>query len=436
MLDKIFDNPDLENYMFSFEEGQIIFMEGDENQDLFILISGQLDVLKGNNRIAEITRPGDPFGEMSFLIGARRTATVRARSEGKAIRIPKKEITAFLERFPETASYITRLLASRLDETSQVMFGLKEFCDKLPDAVFLTNREGKVLTWNAVAEDMYGRTWARMHHRPVEEIYEEPEEYKSYLEEAQSGYSMKEKVLRIRHPEKGIRYISTSTTVLYDGHHNFQGILSLGRDVTKFREMEKKYRKFRNRIIPSFLLLCLIAAALFLFYPRISKEPTYIESERKQEFRNQLGKDFLLLESLLRDPLSSRDRSKTCQVMKAFFDIQGTELMPYRGLVILNDNLTVFDAYSIQAQEETDMIGTSYAGIEFKGNEGSLHRVLTLYRVDKDHPMGKKGIEVAFEMKKDNHFMGWLLFQMDVDLLKARYDMTEKELEGFRFNRP
>ncbi len=435
MLDKIFDNPDLENYIFSFKEGQTIFMEGDDSQDLFILISGQLDVLKGNNRIAEITRQGDPFGEMSFLLGARRTATVRARAEGKAIRIPKKEITAFLDRFPETASYITRLLASRLDETSQVMFGLKEFCDKLPDAVFLTNREGKILTWNAVAEAMYGRTWAQMHHRPVEEIYEEPDEYRRCLEEAQSGYSIKEEVLRIRHPEKGTRFISTSTTVLYDGHHNFQGILSLGRDVTKFREMEKKYRRFRNRIIPSFLLLCLIGAALFLFYPRISKESSFIERERKQEFRNQLGRDSLLLESLLKDPLSVRDRSKTSQVMKTFFDIQGTEPMPYRGLVILDDNLTVFDAYSARVPEETEMIGNSYAGIEFRGNEGSLHKVLTLYRVDKDHPMGKKGIEVAFEIKKDNRFIGWLLFQMDEELLKARYNVTEEELEEFGFKK-
>ena len=49
--------------------------------------------------------------------------------------------------------------------------------------------------------------------------------------------------------------------------------------------------------------------------------------------------------------------------------------------------------------------------------------------------MGKKGIEVAFEIKKDNRFIGWLLFQMDEELLKARYNVTEEELEELRFKK-
>jgi len=62
-----------------------------------------------------------------------------------------------------------------------------------------------------------------MRHRSVEEIYEDPEEYRTFLDKVVSGDAIREKTLMIRHPEKGLCHISTSTTALYDGQHNFQG---------------------------------------------------------------------------------------------------------------------------------------------------------------------------------------------------------------------
>lgn len=120
--------------------------------------------------------------------------------------------------------------------------------------------------------------------------------------------------------------------------------------------------------------------------------------------------------------------------MKEFFNIQETALIPYTGLVLLDRNKKVFDAYSLKMDTETlEMAGSSYAGIEFRGSERSLHRVLSLYRADKDHPMGSKGIEIAFELNKDNQFLGWLVFQMNVDLLAKRYGLDEETLKKFQF---
>ena len=62
--------------------------------------------------------------------------------------------------------------------------------------------------------------------------------------------------------------------------------------------------------------------------------------------------------------------------------------------------------------------------------------MLTLYRVDKDHPMGHKGIEITFEMNKDDHFLGWLVFQMDMDLLGQEYGIDEEGLKRFQFKKP
>jgi len=433
MLDEVINNPDLDKYLTTFETDQIIFLEGDDSQDLHVLVFGKLDIIKGNKSISEITEIGALFGEMSFLLGTRRTATVKAKSDVKAIRIPKDEITSFLREFPDVAHEITKLLAQRLDETSRILHGLKEFCDQLPDAVILTDRDGKILSWNTSAEKVYGRDEHQMRYKSVEEIYEEPRAYKDFLDEVQARYSVREKILKIRHPEMGARFVSTSTTVLYDGHHNFQGVLSLGRDVTAVQNLERRYQRARNWLLPSLILLAFLVTAIFFGYPYFSKGLQAMDI-KKQELRNQLAKDYILLKSLFADHFAAKNRSRTTQLMKGVFSIQEVATIPYTGLVLLDQNKEVFNAYSIKTNmEATKMVGSSYAGIEFQGSEGSLHRVLTLYRTDKDHPMGYKGIEIAFEMNKDSQFLGWLIFQMDVDLLEKAYGLDDEGLKRFEF---
>lgn len=434
MWDKIIASPDLAKYHTTYEKGQIIFFEGDDSQDLYFLVSGQLDIFRGKTKIREIAETGSLFGEMSFLLGGKRTATVKASNDVRAIRIPKDQVSGFLRQFPDLSQEICSLLARRLDETSQILYGLKTFCDHVPDAVILTDKEGKIITWNTAAEKLYGRDWDKMRRRSVEDIYEEPQRYKDFLEEVQLRHAVREKVLKIRHPERGTRYISTSTTVLYDGHNNFQGVLSLGRDVTMVKTLERRYRRARNWLIPAVFLLGLLAASVFFGHPYFSKYFRTTDIE-KRGLRNQIAKDYLLLKSLLVEHFAVGDRSKTSQLMKDFLRIQDTSSMPYTGLILLDKEKTVFDAYSMRAHKDTaEMLGETYAGTQFQGSEESLHEVLSFYRADKDHPMGYKGIEVAFELNKDNEFLGWLVFQMDVDLLREAHGIDEEGLKEFRFD--
>ena len=154
MLQDIVDNPELEKFIRTYGAGQLIFLEGEDSQDLYILISGEIEIIKGAKKIAEFSIPGTVFGEMSFLLGAARTASVQAKNEVKVVRIPKSDINSFLCDFPQMAQETTRLLAKRLDETSQVVSGLKEICDQLPDAVLLTDRDGSVLSFNTAAKKL------------------------------------------------------------------------------------------------------------------------------------------------------------------------------------------------------------------------------------------------------------------------------------------
>jgi PAS domain S-box-containing protein len=428
MLEEIINNPDLAKHFTTYEIGQTIFTEGDDSQDLYILVSGQLDILKGNQEMAEITEAGALFGEIPFLLGSKRTFTAKAKEPVTTLRIPKEEITTFLHEFPSVSKTITKLLAKRLNETSQILYGLKEFCDQLPDAVILTDQDQKVLSWNTAAEQLYGRDADQMQNSSVSKFYEEPQAYSEFLEEVKSKHSISEKVLTIKHPTKGKRFVSTSTTLLYDGHHNFQGVLSLGRDVTATENLQRKYRRARYWLIPSFISFALLALVVFFGYPYFSKGYHRVDS-RKMELRNQLVKDYLLLETQLLGLFENKDQSKMSRLMKDYFNMQENSVIPYTGLVLLDQEKKVFNAYSIQSDTDvSEIIGSSYSGLEFQSNKKSFHKLLVLYRASKNYPMGRKSIEIAFPMNKDERFIGWLVFQMDNEMLKQEYEMNEEDL--------
>jgi len=433
MLEDVINNVKVNRYIIPFEEGKAIFLEGDDSQDLFILVSGQLNVFKGNIKIAEITEKGSLFGEMSFLLKANRTATIKAGENVKAIRIPKDEITPFIHDFPEVAGKISKLLAKRLDETSRILYGLKEFCDQLPDAVIATDKNGKIITWNAAAEEVYGRSWDQMCNKSVEEIYEKPKVYKKLLEEIKKKRSVREKILSIRHPKNGTRFISTSSTLLQDDHNNFQGILSLGRDVTSVKTLEKKYHQTRYWLLPSLILIILMAIGVFWSHSHFSKRPQIVKVNHL-ELENRLSKDYILLKSMLVNPFETGNRSKTNQLMKDFLNTQKQDNVPYNGLVLLDNNKKVFDAYSKNTDTNiSPTINSSYKGIDFEDGKNSTHSVLTLYRADKDHPMGQKSIEIAFEMNNKNRRIGWLIFQLDLHRLKTDYGTDVSGSKKFIF---
>jgi PAS domain S-box-containing protein len=435
-IDEIISNPDLAKYLITFTSGQTIFLEGDDSQDLYILVAGQVEIFKGDKKIRDITEEGSVFGELSFFLGDKRTASVKAKTQVEVICIPKEEIMLFLEECPTAGPEIIRHLSQWLSETTQMLYGLKEVSDQLPDAVIMTDKEGRILVWNSAAERLYGRDWPRMRDTNVDEIYAKPDEYKNFLKEVQARYLAKEKVFDIKHPKKGIRCISTSFTVLYDGHQNFQGVLSLGRDVTATKKLEKKYKRTFFWLISAFILIGLLTATIFLGYPYFSKGHQVVDL-RQKELRNLLAKDYFLLNSWIADQLGGQNTEAISQKMKKFFNIQQTTAIPYTGLVLLDKDRKVVNAYSTKADISAgDMIDSSYAAIEFQGSEDSLHKVLTVYRTEKDHPMGKKGIEIAFELYKDKAFMGWLVFQMDMDSLTDTYGIDDKNLKKLHFDKP
>src|SRR5215468_10127553 len=98
-----------------FAAGTVVFREGDAGGDMFIVESGQIDILRkarGDEPVASLG-PGDFFGEMAMLEDQPRFASAVARSNVRALRIERAAFADVLKQNVEIAVRIMRKLVAR-----------------------------------------------------------------------------------------------------------------------------------------------------------------------------------------------------------------------------------------------------------------------------------------------------------------------------------
>ena len=66
-------------------------------------------------------------------------------------RLNTEKIDELLREFPSLAIQIPKILAQRLKDMTSAFYGFKEFCDRLPDAVLVSDNQGRVISWNTAA---------------------------------------------------------------------------------------------------------------------------------------------------------------------------------------------------------------------------------------------------------------------------------------------
>jgi type IV pilus assembly protein PilB len=101
-----------------FENGDTIIKEGNTDTSFYKLIQGCLEVFKGQNLIAEISQTNTYFGEMSSLVGSRRSATIRSKGRSIVKVFPGDKLGEVLENFPDISKQIIDTLVLRLNESS------------------------------------------------------------------------------------------------------------------------------------------------------------------------------------------------------------------------------------------------------------------------------------------------------------------------------
>jgi signal transduction histidine kinase len=98
-------------------EGDFLITEGDEADDLFVVVSGEFDVTKrsGTSEIP-LARvgPGAIQGELAALERGKRTASVQAVTDAEVLRIPYLAVRDLLSGEPDAALGIIRTVIGRL----------------------------------------------------------------------------------------------------------------------------------------------------------------------------------------------------------------------------------------------------------------------------------------------------------------------------------
>ena len=103
--------------------GTVVITQGDEPDDLFVVVSGAVDVSvvdEGPSRVVATLEAGDYFGEIGLLEKRPRTATVAAVTDSVLFRIPGEDFLRILNEGPRISTTLLAAVSNRLAVTSPV----------------------------------------------------------------------------------------------------------------------------------------------------------------------------------------------------------------------------------------------------------------------------------------------------------------------------
>ena len=118
--------------------GELVTQEGSLEKWIYILLSGSVSIEKEHKEIARLTEIGDTFGEMAFIDGKNRSASVSAREDTVCLVIDASFLMAG-NREQHLAFYaifyqiFAEILARRLRETSEELARVKADLDRCRD---------------------------------------------------------------------------------------------------------------------------------------------------------------------------------------------------------------------------------------------------------------------------------------------------------------
>ena len=102
----------------SAKAGEIIFKEGDEANQLFVIKSGEVGIRSGNRTLAELSA-NTIFGEMALIDDAPRSAMAVAKTDVELVPISEKQFLFLVSQTPYFALKVMRVLARRLRATNK-----------------------------------------------------------------------------------------------------------------------------------------------------------------------------------------------------------------------------------------------------------------------------------------------------------------------------
>ncbi len=125
--------------------GDLLFKEGDAARELYVVIDGEVEVLKKSRRSRDvrvaILGPNDSFGEMSIIDVQPRSATVRAVGPSRLLKMTSEDLDQLYRNDLKSYALITLNIARELSRRLRVTDGiLADFTANLLDEYVKTKR--------------------------------------------------------------------------------------------------------------------------------------------------------------------------------------------------------------------------------------------------------------------------------------------------------
>ncbi|MEL7058737.1 MAG: cyclic nucleotide-binding domain-containing protein [Acidobacteriota bacterium] len=133
-----------------YKARETVFQQGDRGTYMCLVQSGEFEVVQelgGYEKPVAVLERGDFFGEMSMLEDEPRTHSVRALTDGKLIKIRRREFPQLLDKKPDVSLRMIRKLGLRLSETEDMLLRARAGAASAAQAA--TEQVVQMVQWNA-----------------------------------------------------------------------------------------------------------------------------------------------------------------------------------------------------------------------------------------------------------------------------------------------
>ena len=125
--EEIKEEKKLERILKKVGAGEFLFVQGDTDKTIYILMEGEVEILVNGIQVAEIKEKGCFIGEMSIVRGEVRSASVKARTDCVFYSVDGSDLLTLAENHPVVLSKLCQSLANKVAHTSTELSVLKMF---------------------------------------------------------------------------------------------------------------------------------------------------------------------------------------------------------------------------------------------------------------------------------------------------------------------
>ncbi|HVU05054.1 MAG TPA: cyclic nucleotide-binding domain-containing protein [Polyangiaceae bacterium] len=130
----------------AYQDGEPVMTEGERGEELFIVLEGTVDVVRGDAKLASL-KPGEHVGEMALIRSQPRSATVKSSGKSELMVIRRTDFFEILRNEHQLAVKLLwqflGVLADRLADTSRELGAAKEelAAEDVTQEIFFTEED-------------------------------------------------------------------------------------------------------------------------------------------------------------------------------------------------------------------------------------------------------------------------------------------------------